>query len=788
MRNGISKRFRGRFSSPSPSGEGLGWGLDAGSSARGTRPTPSPSPEGEGRKKNSINFGLRLVAIALTLGTPSFVAAQTTLNVRDADIRAFIADAARVTGRTFTIDSRVTGKVTVVTDHPLSRSEYFEIFLSTLRANNLVAVPAGNGVLRIQPIDNAASQPSRIGTAGANRNSFVTEIIRLRTVDAQSALDTVRPLVSQQGSVSANRAGNSLVVVDFADNIRRVREVLRRIDADGATTRVVALKNASAREVAAALQSLSGAGAAGGGGGGGVTPGAGVSIVAVEGSNSVALRGDPGTVARLGGVAQQLDTQARNGTQIKVVFLENADAEQLLPVLQQLVGQSPDQPSSTPLSRASFGSTSSGTGTGTSTGAIATPTPTPAQTVPSGGGTPGQAAITTQGGRTAAVVTRFTGANAIVIAAPAEVQRQLAEVVRQLDTRRAQVLVEAIVAEVSDATVNRLGAQFLLADTSGGAFAASTFTNSAPNILQIAGAIGARRLATTTTTINGTTTVTSTNNAASDSLAQSAISSILGSTGGFGGFGTQVGSTIFGAIINAVKSDTTSNLLQVPHLVTLDNQEAHSLVGQEIPITTGQALSSNFDNAFRTTQRENVGIGLDIRPQVNSAGTIKLTIHLQVSSIAGPVSTDNSDLILNKREVENTLVLEDGAIGYIGGLLSDEERRTIEKIPLLGDIPVLGNLFRSRARTRSKTNLMIFIRPTIIRTAAEARALAERRYGYLRAQEGEQRPGEEPTIDQLVRDYLGAVAPIPSAPAAGSIEDPRVAVPVRQAVPVERRR
>ena len=236
-----------------------------------------------------------------------------------------------------------------------------------------------------------------------------------------------------------------------------------------------------------------------------------------------------------------------------------------------------------------------------------------------GGGT-GQAAITTQGGRSASVVTRFAGANAIVIAAPAEIQRQLAEVIRQLDTRRAQVLVEAIVAEVSDSTVNRLGAQFLLGNASGGAFAASTFSISAPNILQIAGAIGARELATTTTTINGTTTVTSTNNTVSDSLAQSAIQSILGSSGGFGGFGGQIGGTIFGAIINAVKSDNTSNLLQVPHLVTLDNQEAHSLVGQEVPITTGQALSNNFDNTFRTTQRENVGIGLDVRPQVNSSG------------------------------------------------------------------------------------------------------------------------------------------------------------------------
>ena len=724
----------------------------------------------------------RLLVLPLAALVTTTALAQTTLNVRDADIRAFIADAAKVTGRTFIIDNRVAGKVTVVTDRPLSRSEYFEIFLSTLRSNGLVAVPAANGALRIQPLDNAAQQPSRIGSAGAGRNSFVTEIVRLRQVDAQSALDTVRPLVSAQGSVSANRAGNSLVVVDFADNVRRVRQVLARIDVDAASTGIIALRNAGAREVAAALQALAG------GGQGGPAPGVGVSVVAVEGSNSVAIRGDRATVARLSAIARQLDAQARNNTEIRVVFLENADAEQLLPVLQQLVGQAPDQPSNTPLSRANFGASNSGTGTGNSTGPIQQPAPVAAP-ASSGGGSSGQAAITTQGGRTAAVVTRFSGANAIVIAAPGEIQRQLADVIRQLDQRRAQVLVEAIIAEVSDSTVKRLGAQFLLGNLSGGAFAASTFSKSAPNILQIAGAIGARELGTTTTTTvaNGVTTTVTNNSDGSDQLTQSAINSILGTSGGFAGFGGTIGETIFGAIINAVKSDTTSNLLQVPNLVALDNQEAHSLVGQEIPVTTGQALSSNFDNAFRTTQRQNVGIGLDVKPQVNSSGTVKLNIHIQVSSIAGPVSNDNSELILNKREVETVLTLDNGAIGVIGGLLSDEERRTIEKIPLLGDIPVVGNLFRSKARSRAKTNLMIFIRPTIMRTAADSRALAERRYGYTRLQEGLQKPGEEPNIDQLVREYLGAAPPIPRSPVPGGIDDPRVGVPVQQAVPERRR-
>lgn len=715
-----------------------------------------------------------LLASALALA-PLAAQAQTTLNVRDADVRAFIADAAKVTGRTFIIDSRVQGKVTVVTDRPLSRSEYFEVFLSTLRANGLVTVPTANGALRVQPIENAAANPTRIGVAGAARNQFVTEIVRLRSIDAQSAVDTVRPLVSAQGSVSANRAGSSIVVADFADNVRRVREVLRRIDTDNNSTRVIALRNAGARDIATALQALVG------------TPAQGstqaTSVVAVEGANSIALRGDPSTVARLAQVALDLDQKAKSGTEIRVVFLEHADAAQLLPVLQQLVGQTPDAIPQATLSQSNFGATTNGSGGGQPTVNTAGANQPQGQSAP-GGGSNGQAAISAQGGRAPAVVTRFVGANAIVIAAPADIQRQLSEVVRQLDTRREQVLVEAIVAEVSDVTASRLGLQFLLGSLSGGAFGATSFSNSAPNLLTIAGAIGAREVGGTTTTVvgaDGSRTTTTTGNTASDALAQQAISSILGASGGFAGFGGTIGGdTIFGTIINAVKSDTTSNLLQAPSLITLDNQQARILVGQEIPITTGQALSQNFDNAFRTVQRENVGIQLEVRPQVNSSGSIKLFLHQQVSSIAGPVSDDNSDLILNKREVETTLTVDDGQIAIIGGLLSDDERRTLEKIPLLGDIPVLGNLFKSKARQRSKTNLMVFIRPTVLRSAEDNRRVTEQRYGYLRLQQGQQEPGREPSIDELVRDYMGAAAPIPSAPVPGNIEDPRVNVPVQR--------
>ncbi len=722
----------------------------------------------------------RFIASGLALVLAATAHAQITLNVRDADIRAFIADAAKVTGRTFIIDNRVQGKVTVVTDRPLSKSEYFEAFLSTLRANGLVAVPTGGGAFRVQPLDNAASQPTAIGATGANRNAYVTEVVRLRAIDAQSAVDTVRPLVSAQGSVTANRAGNSLVVVDFADNIRRIREVLRRIDSDSASTRVITLHNAGAREIAAALTGLTGAGTAAPAAGQGATVASagGTSIVAIDSSNSIVLRGDPATVARLAQIALDLDQKAQNGTEIRVVTLENADAEQLLPVLQRLVGQTPDPVQETTLTRGSFQQSSS---SGASQQVTA---PVQVQSVqqPSGGGVAAngqQAAVSTQGGRTAAVVTRFAGANAIVTAAPADVQRQLTDVIRQLDVRREQVQVEAIVAEVSDATAKKIGAQFLLANPSGGAFAASTYSNTAPNLLTIAGAIGARALATTTTTVSNGVVTTGTDQTVSNQLAQSAISSILGTSGGFGGFGTQIGDTIFGAIINAVKSDTSSNLLQVPHLTTLDNQQAHILVGQEVPVTTGQALSSNFDNAFRTVQRQNVGIQLDVKPQINSSGSLKIYLRLEVSSVAGPVSSDNSELIFNKRGIENTFTVDDGNIVVIGGLLDDNERRTIEKIPLLGDIPVLGTLFRSKARSRTKTNLMVFIRPTILRTPEDSRRITEQRYGYLRALQADAQPGVEPSIDQLVRDYMNAAPPIPHAPMRGNIEDPSIAVPVQ---------
>jgi len=686
-----------------------------------------------------------MLAIALVSATPGPVLAQYTLNVRDADIRAFIQDAARITGRTFVIDGRVNGKVSVVTDRPLSRSEYFEIFLATLRANGLVAVPAPNGSYRIQPIDGAAAQPGRIGSARAAQNQFVTEIIRLKHIDAVAAVETLRPLVSPQGSLTANRNANSLVVADFADNIQRIRALAASIDRDTSTSRIVTLQNAGAREIAQALQALVPAA-----GEGAQAP---VAIVPIDSSNAIALRGDQALVARFVAMASDLDQRAAGGAELRVYWLEHANAETLLPTLQQLVGGGSDPAQKAGLPPATSSSSADGGQ------AAPTPTPVPATTPVATSGNGGS--IATRG---PAIVTRYEGANAIIVAANADVQRKLGELIRQLDTRRPQVLVEAIVVEIGDDAAKKLGVQFLL----GGKnipFAATSYSNASPNILTLGGAYAAHELSQETTTVNGDTVVTQQNSSLGNSLQEAAAASLLSATGGFAGFAGDIGkNTVFGAIINAVKSDTTSNLLATPHIVTLDNQAAKFLVGQEVPITTGEALSDNFDNAFRTVQREEVGIKLEVTPQVNAAGEVKMFIRQEVSSVAGPVSSRNSDLILNKRSFETVLTVDDGEMFAIGGLLNDDERRTIERIPLLSDIPLIGELFKSRSRSRAKTNLMVFIRPTILRNRADNAALTARRYGYIRNFQLQRNPDQEPAIDALVRDYLGTVPPALTAP------------------------
>ncbi|MBI1407008.1 MAG: type II secretion system protein GspD [Caulobacter sp.] len=656
-----------------------------------------------------------VIASGLSSGATAPALAQTqVLNVQDADIRAFIQDVARSTGMTFIVDPRVKGTVTVASDGPLNKSELFEVFLATLRANNYVAIPTGPSTYRIEPAENAARQPT------SARNGFVTEVFRLRTVDAASAAEMLKPLVGPQGVVTANPRGNTVVVADYADNVRRIRGLIGQIDQDRASVQTVTLQYSSAREIAAVLSDLTALPGADGKGARGA-----VSIVPVDSSNSIMLRGDPDAIQRLVPIIADLDRRAQSKADVQVIFLRHANAEEMLPVLQQLVGQTPSRPTS---------------GAGGQT----------AEAEPAQAGAAGQKAT----------IARYPGANALIINAPPETQRMLAEVIRQLDVRREQVLVEAIVVEVSDDTAQRLGVQTILGSGKGTVpFAATNYSNTGPNILALTGAIVGQ------------------NNLPEDSallasLRDSAISSLLGSNGALGAVtGTLSGDTLFGFIINAVREDGSSKLLSTPSILTLDNREASILVGQEVPITTGEVLGNANSNPFRTIQRQDVGIRLTVTPQINAGGGITLHLRQEVSAIAGTVTTNSPELVLNKRVIETTAVVDDGAIVVLGGLLQQDEKISLERTPILSDIPGLGELFKSRAREGKRTNLMIFLRPRIIRSAEEAQAVTGPRYELLRQDPALNRKDGSNDLDALVLDYLRAnppTVPPPLPPAAAA--------------------
>jgi general secretion pathway protein D len=683
---------------------------------------------------------LPVVLLAAMLGPPTLgpapATAQAMINLRDADLRAFIGDVSKMTGASFVIDPRVQGKVSVVSERPLDRAAYFELFLATLRANGFVAVPMGANQYRIQPAEAGAS-----GGTGATR--FATAVIPLATIDGAQAQEALRPVLSRAGTISASRTGNSLVITDFADNIAAARAVLREIDRDRTTAEIVPVDNAGTRELAQSLTALVAASEG---------TRANVTIVPVDASNAIAIRGEPAQVGRLAAMARDLDRRAATGSEVRVVFLQQADAANVLPVLQQLMGQQPtpggsDSGLATAPAGTPFGSGGSRSERGGGGAAGGAPAAAPASALT-------QSAVGVASGdpRRQAIIARYEGGNALIISAPADAQRQLGEVIRQLDTRRAQVQVEAIIVEISDTAARQLGVQFMLSGTNGSIpFVATNYSNAAPNILALAGAIGAEK---------GTIK----EGAAADAFRQAAVASLLGTGGGLaptggtaGGFGNLGNNAIFGFVVNAVKNDTDSNILSTPSVLTLDNQSARILVGQEIPVTTGEALGNNLDNSFRTVQRQDVGIQLAVKPQINAGGTITLSIKQVVSSIASTVA--ERDFVLNKREIETAVTVGDGQIIALGGLLDDTQKRSVERVPLLGDIPGVGALFRSKTNSHQKTNLMVFIRPTIVRSQAQSDALTASRWdGVRRQQIG--RDGYA-SLDALAYDYLRTAPPAP---------------------------
>ncbi len=616
-------------------------------------------------------------------------ASRHVLNLNDVEITALIDDVSIITGYTFILhpDVRRT-KVTVMSQSPMSTDEVFQVFLSTLRVHGFAAIPAGKGVYRVVPEQTAIGEA---GVSGSGPNSFMTQVVKLDNFSAIEAAQMVKPLVDAQGQVVANARSNTLVLVDYASNMPRLRELVAGLDqSDTTLVETISLKNVPAREMEAILADL--LGSADG------NAASNFEVSASPSSNTIVVRGNELAVSRAVRVATSLDATDPVRDTLRVMALKHADAEELVPILEQL-GQ-------TMAAQSSISDTS-------------LPGATIAHHVPS---------------------------NSLVISAPPETLLAMERVVDALDKRRAQVLVEAIIVEMSDDTARELGVQFLLSGTGDSAipFLSTNFSQSAPNLLSLAGALaGGSGLD------------------ASTELTDAALNSILGLDGvAFGGGGIE-GDTLFGAVLTAVENDTNSKVLSKPFSMTLDNSTSELLIGQEIPVTTGSTLGDDNSNPFTTVERQDVGITLNVTPRISADDTIQLDIFQEVSSVAALIGDTSINPILNTREFTTSVLADDGDIIVIGGLIEQTDTEVVTQVPVLGDIPILGNLFKTKGKDVGRTNLMVFIKPTIVRDQTDARSVTSRNYRYIRAEELLREDGEDASaLDGFISEVLGDVPPI----------------------------
>lgn len=613
------------------------------------------------------------------------------LNYRDAEIRAFIDDIASITGRTFIIDPRVRGKINVVSSEEVTVEGVFQTFLSALKVNGFTLVPTSSGAFKIVPDEIAAQDAGPVNEERAG-DTLVTRVFKLKYADPLAVQAAAKPFVFKNGRVFARKGMPVVIVTDYADNLARIAQLVASMDIDHSVIRTLALENTSAGEMADIALKLA------------AQPGfddnilQSLTAMPLDSSNTLILKGPQELIDTILPVLKELDKNNASRGDLRVIYLKHASAEKLIPMLETVTKS---------LSR------KDGAGN----------------------------AITADGEIS---ISAYAGANAIVINASSEMQQRIANVINMLDVARAQVLVEAIVVEVSDSAAKELGVQYLLAggDNSAIPFTMANYSNTAPNLLALAGALR--------TSDNDSDTTS-----ASDLFGAAAVDSLLGFNGfALGAAGETDGGTLFGVVLNAIKQDTGSNILSTPSIMTMDNEPAKFLSGQEIPISTGEALGANNANPFRTIERKDVGIQLEVTPQINEGDEIRLQIRQEISSIAGPVSTSFTELVTNKREIETTVSIQSGDIVILGGLVQEDEITSVDKVPFLGDIPVLGRLFRSDRKSRAKTNLMIFLRPTIVRNASDARALTATKYDYIRGQQSQVNSGGL-TIDQLVEEVLG---------------------------------
>ena len=640
----------------------------------------------------NITSRLKHIALGVTLGallSAQALADEITLNLKNADIRALISTVSKFTGKNFIIDPRVKAKITVVSAETMSPEEVYEVFLSILQVHGYAAVPTGS-VIKIVPEVNAKQGPlpledSRRGTGG---DELITKIVSLDHVPAAQLVPILRPLVPQQGHLAAYNPTNTLIITDYAGNIQRLMKIIAGVDkAESDELEVIPLTNASAPELVRILNTLYPKTAAKG-------ESSKINLAADERTNSILMSGERSVRLKVRTTIMQLDTPLDDGGgNTHVVYLRYAKAENMVKIL-----------------------------TGIREQQAKTKTTTGKRTAPAAAA----AAV-----RTGSLISENTiiqadeDTNALIITADPNTLLTLKSVIRQLDIRRAQVHIEAIIAEISTTRDKEVGVGMVV---DGSESSDTTFPVGISNLVGLGELIAAA--------------------AGSEEAALSVLSN-LGS-GLTLGLGTETSSGVrYGMILKALQTDSAANILSTPSIVTLDNEEAEIIVAQNLPFITGQFTGTgSLDpaNPFQTIERQDVGLTLKVTPQINEGDTIKLDLEQEVSDVI--TITENSGPVTRKRSIKTSVLVDDGGILVLGGLIEEIVNDTESKVPLLGDIPLLGKLFTSTASDKRKQNLMVFLKPSILRDFTDAAYVTNEKYNYLRAQQMRDEESDFGLIDE----------------------------------------
>jgi general secretion pathway protein D len=656
---------------------------------------------------------LALFAMATLFAVPASraVAADepVTLNFVNADIDAVIKAVAEITGRNFVVDPRVKGTINIISARPVPRSLVYPTLLSALRLQGFAAVE-GDGVVKIVPEADAKQQGGTLttGPVTAGGDRLVTQVITLKYESAAQLINVLRPLITPNNAIAAYPNGNALVITDYADNLKRLERIIASLDLPpGGEPVLVPLRYASAIDIVPLINRLVADAPSAAGTGAPVDTQQRVTVIADPRSNSIVLRAEnPGRIARLRQLIEQLDTPGRPGGNMFIVYLKNAEAARVAQTLRAMLTGNTDA------------------GSGTSAGAGLSPLPassmlgntTAAGAVPP---TPAPAPFTTTSSPTfaagGATITADIANNALVIMASEPVYNNLRAIIEKLDMRRAQVFVEALICEVSADKSAEFGIQWQ----------ALTGINSTQTRVIGGTNFGARGSGNNIIDIS----------ANPGSVGQGLALGVTKGTITIPGLGVI---TNLAFLARALETQVNANILSTPTLLTLDNEEARILVGQNIPILTGQyATTGNTTTVtpFQTFERRDIGLMLRVKPQITEGGTVRLVVYQEVSRIDNTISTNGAGPVISKRVLESSVVIDDSQIVVLGGLIDDQLTDGSDSVPLLGQIPIAGALFRYDARHRVKTNLLVFLKPSVVRSAADGRAITSERYDYLQGEQ-----------------------------------------------------